>query len=57
MVCKGVTMPLRICPQFMMKTDNSEEIVSIVLELELAFSERSDAVALGGHIQAIARKL
>ncbi|HML04069.1 MAG TPA: hypothetical protein VK487_11955 [Candidatus Bathyarchaeia archaeon] len=56
MVCKGVTMPLRLGQQFMMKTDNPEEIVSRVLELELAFSERPDAVALGGHIQAIARK-
>lgn len=56
MVCKLATMPLRLSPQFMMKTDNPEEIVSNVLELELAFSEQSDAVALGGHIQAIARK-
>jgi len=56
MVCKGVTMPLRLCPQFMMKTDNPEDIVSSVLKLELAFSEQPDAVALGGHIQAIARK-
>jgi ubiquinone/menaquinone biosynthesis C-methylase UbiE len=56
MVCKGATMPLRLSPQFMMKMDNPEEVVSSVLELEFAFSERPDAVALGGHIQAIARK-
>ena len=56
MVCKLATMPLRLSPQFIMKTDSPEEIVSSVLKLELAFSERSDAVALGGHIQAIARK-
>jgi ubiquinone/menaquinone biosynthesis C-methylase UbiE len=55
-VCKLATMPLRLCPQFMMKTDNPEEIVSNVLRLELAFSEQPDAVALGGHIQAIAKK-
>lgn len=56
MVCKGVTMPLRLSPKFMMKTDNPEEIVPSILELELAFSDQPDAVALGGHIQAIARK-
>jgi ubiquinone/menaquinone biosynthesis C-methylase UbiE len=56
MVCKLATMPLRLNPQFMMKTNTPEEIVSSVLELELAFSECPDAVALGGHIQAIARK-
>jgi ubiquinone/menaquinone biosynthesis C-methylase UbiE len=56
MVCKGVTMPLRLSPQFITKTDTPEEIVSNVLDLELAFSEQPAAVALGGHIQAIARK-
>lgn len=56
MICKLATMPLRFGPQFIMNTDNPEEMVSSVLELELAFSEQSDAVAFGGHIQAIARK-
>jgi ubiquinone/menaquinone biosynthesis C-methylase UbiE len=55
-VCKGATTPLRLSPQFIMKTDSPEEMVSSVLKLELAFSESPDAVALGGHIQAIARK-
>lgn len=56
MICKGVTMPLRLGQEFMMKAENPEEIVSDILKLELAFSERPDAVALGGHIQAVARK-
>jgi ubiquinone/menaquinone biosynthesis C-methylase UbiE len=56
MVCKLATMPLRLGSQFIMKTDVPEEIMSSVLDLELAFSEEPDAVGLGGHIQAIARK-
>ena len=56
MVSKGVTMPLRFGQEFMMKADTQAELFSNVLKLELAFSELSDSVALGGHIQAIARK-
>lgn len=56
MVCKGASMPLRFTPQFLMKTDIPDEIVASILQLELAFSEQLDTIALGGHIQAIARK-
>lgn len=56
MVCKGATMPLRFASQFLMKTDIPDEIVANILQLELAFSEQPDTIALGGHIQAIARK-
>ena len=55
-VCKIATMPLRFAPQFIMKTDNPEEILSDILRLEVEFSEQPDAAALGGHLQAIARK-
>jgi len=56
MVCKGVTMPLRFTPQFLFKTDIPDEILANILQLELAFSEQPETIALGGHIQAIARK-
>lgn len=56
MVCKGATMPLRFSQQFMMKTDVPDETVAEILQLELALSEQPDTIALGGHIQAIARK-
>ena len=55
-VCKIATMPLRFTPQFIMKTNNPEEILSDILQLEVEFSEQPDAAALGGHLQAIARK-
>ena len=56
-ICKLVTMPLRFMPQFFMRTDISEEVIADILQLELAFSERPDTVALGAHLQAIARKV
>lgn len=55
-VCKIATMPLRFAPQFIMKTNNPEEILSDILQLEVEFSEQPDAAALGGHLQAIAHK-
>ncbi len=55
-ICKDVTMPLRFFPQFFMRTDIPHEIESDILKLELSFSERPDATALGAHLQAIAYK-
>ncbi len=56
MVCKGATMPLRFSQQFLMRTDVPDQTVADILQLELAFSEQPDTIAMGGHIQAIARK-
>ena len=56
-VCKGVTTPLRLAPQFIMVKDYSEDILNKMLKLELAFCERQDALALAAHLQAIAYKL
>jgi ubiquinone/menaquinone biosynthesis C-methylase UbiE len=57
MLCKIATMPLRFMPTFFMKTDVPEKVVEDLVQLEFAFSERPDAIALGAHLQAIARKI
>lgn len=56
-VCKGVTTPLRIAPQFVLTNEYSEDVFDRMLRLELAFCEREDALALAAHLQAIAHKL
>jgi len=56
-ICKGVTTPLRLAPQFIMKKEYSTEVLNKLLRLELAFCERRDALALAAHLQAIAHKL
>jgi len=56
-ICKGVTTPLRFAPQFVMKKEYSKDIFDKILQLELAFCERKDALALAAHLQAIAYKL
>jgi ubiquinone/menaquinone biosynthesis C-methylase UbiE len=55
-ICKVATIPLRFFPKFFMRTDIPHEIESDILKLELSFSERPDAAALGAHLQATAHK-
>jgi hypothetical protein len=53
---KGMTMPLRISRDVFMKKDYSETLFNNILQLELAFCDKPDALALAGHMQAIARR-
>jgi hypothetical protein len=39
-----------------MKKDYSKDLFQRILEFELAVCEEQDALALAGHLQAIARK-
>jgi len=57
MVGKGHSMPLRISKELFMEKDYSDELFNKILEYELTFCEKPDALALAGHLQAIARKL
>jgi ubiquinone/menaquinone biosynthesis C-methylase UbiE len=56
MVGKGTTMPLRISKDLFMKKEYSEELFKKILELEFDLCEKPDALALAGHLQAIACK-
>lgn len=53
---KGTTMPLRISKDLFMEKDYREDLYKKVLEFELALCEKPDALALAGHLQAIAYK-
>jgi len=53
---KGVTMPLRITEKLYMKKECSEDLLNKILQFELALCEKPDALALAGHLQAIAFK-
>lgn len=53
---KGTTMPLRLTEELYLKKDYSENLFNKILQLELALCEKPDALALAGHIQAIAYK-
>ena len=53
---KGVTIPLRMGEELCSKKDCPENLLNKILELELALCERPDALALAGHMQAIAKK-
>jgi ubiquinone/menaquinone biosynthesis C-methylase UbiE len=53
---KGMTMPLRISKDVFMKKEYSENFFNSILQLELAFCDKPDALALAGHMQAIACK-
>lgn len=53
---KGVTMPLRITDELYMEKGYSEDLLTKILQLELALCEKTDALALAGHLQAIAFK-
>jgi len=57
MIGKGMTMPLRISNDVFMKKKYSKELYEKLLQFELAMCEKQDALALAGHLQAIARKL
>lgn len=54
---KGITMPLRVTEELYLKKEFSKEVFDRILQLELAFCERQDALALAGHLQAIAYKV
>jgi ubiquinone/menaquinone biosynthesis C-methylase UbiE len=56
-VGKGITMPLRISKDLFMKKKYPDDLFNKLLQFELALCERPDALALAGHLQAIAYKL
>ena len=53
---KGMTMPLRISSKFFTKKKYSETLFNGILQFELALCDKPDALALAGHMQAIAHK-
>jgi hypothetical protein len=53
---KGITMPLRISKELSMKRVYPEDLFNKILQFDLALCEESDALALAGHLQAIAYK-
>lgn len=53
---KGVTMPLRISKELFVKKEYTEDLFNKILQFELALCEKPDALALAGHMQAIAYK-
>jgi ubiquinone/menaquinone biosynthesis C-methylase UbiE len=55
-VAKGVTMPLRIKKETYLKKKYPEDLFKKILQFELALCEKPDALALAGHLQAIAYK-
>jgi hypothetical protein len=55
-VGKVMTMPLRLRHETYKRKDCPEELFRKILELELDLSERPDALALAGHLQAITVK-
>jgi len=55
-VGKGVTMPLRIRQEQFMERHFPQELFNQILAFELAVCEKPDALALAGHMQAIAVK-
>jgi len=56
-VGKVVTMPLRVRQEFFMEKKHPEELFNKILQFELALCEKTDALALAGHLQATAFKL
>ena len=53
---KGITMPLRISNELFTRKKYSEDLFNSILQFELALCDKPDALALAGHIQAIAHK-
>lgn len=53
---KGITMPLRISNKLFTKKKYSETLFNKILQLEFALCDKPDALALAGHMQAIAHK-
>jgi ubiquinone/menaquinone biosynthesis C-methylase UbiE len=56
MVGKVATMPLRVRQEFFMEKKHPKELSNNLLQFELALCEKQDALALAGHLQAIAFK-
>jgi ubiquinone/menaquinone biosynthesis C-methylase UbiE len=56
-VGKVVTMPLRVRQEFFMEKKHPENLFNKLLQFELALCEKTDALALAGHLHAIAFKL
>jgi ubiquinone/menaquinone biosynthesis C-methylase UbiE len=56
-VGKVVTMPLRIKEEIYLKRKYLEGLFNKILQFELTLCEKPDALALAGHLQAIAFKL
>jgi hypothetical protein len=56
-VGKVVTMPLRVRQEFFMEKKHPEDLFNKLLQFELALCEKTDALALAGHLHAIAFKL
>jgi len=55
-VGKGATMPMRISKKLFMKKKYPEDLFDKILQFELTLCEKPDALALAGHLQAIAYK-
>jgi hypothetical protein len=53
---KVITMPLRIKKELYLKKEYSEDLFNKILQFELTLCEKPDALALAGHLQAIAYK-
>jgi len=53
---KGITMPLRISKELFTEKEFSEDLFNKILQFELALCEKTDALELAGHMQAIAYK-
>ena len=53
---KGITMPLRISNELFTRKKYSETLFNNILQFELALCDKPDALALAGHMQAIAHK-
>lgn len=53
---KGITMPLRISNKMFTRKKYSETLFNRILQFELALCDKPDALALAGHMQAIAHK-
>jgi ubiquinone/menaquinone biosynthesis C-methylase UbiE len=56
-VGKVATMPLRVRQEFFMEKNHPKELLNQLLQFELALSEKPDALALAGHLQATAFKI
>jgi hypothetical protein len=56
MIGKLATMPLRIKPDTYLKKKYPEDLFNKILQFEFALCEKPDALALAGHLQAIAFK-
>lgn len=53
---KLFTMPLALSPKQMTSEKYSTELFNQIMKIELELSNRLDAVAIGGHFQAIGYK-